>query len=114
MRLERPITVILVAPQGMLWIELAADTMHEGYRYLPCTQLSRNLPYLSECSSAVLKRAAKIRRRPSGQVVAIVRGGSDMAAAERLREGFDSGDAELLRSFDDLAGQDRLVTYAGA
>jgi hypothetical protein len=42
-----------------------------------------------------------------------VRAASDAAAAERLRAGYDSGDAGLLAAFDSLAGGGRLVTYPG-
>ena len=45
-------------------------------------------------------------------VVAIVRAHGDDAAYSRLRAGYDSGDAELLKAFDDLA-KDHLKVYAG-
>ena len=45
-------------------------------------------------------------------VVAIVRAHGDDAAYSRLRAGYDSGDAELLKAFDDLA-KDHLRVYAG-
>ena len=45
-------------------------------------------------------------------VVAIVRAHGDDAAYSRLRAGYDSGDAELLKTFDDLA-RDNLKVYAG-
>jgi len=46
-------------------------------------------------------------------VVAVVRGSGDDAAAQRLRAGFATGDAELLAEFDRLA-EGRLQVYAGA
>ena len=45
-------------------------------------------------------------------MVAIVRGSRDEKAAERLRAGFDSGDAKLLQRYDALSKH--LVVYAGA
>jgi len=45
-------------------------------------------------------------------VVAIVRGNGDDVAYSRLRAGYDSGDAELLKVFDDLAAK-HLKVYAG-
>ena len=45
-------------------------------------------------------------------VVAIVRAHGDDAAYSRLRAGYDSGDVELLKAFDDLA-KDHLKVYAG-
>ena len=45
-------------------------------------------------------------------VVAIVRAHGDDAAYSRLRAGYDSGDAELLKAFDNLA-KDHLKVYAG-
>ena len=45
-------------------------------------------------------------------MVGIVRGNSDEAAFSRLRAGYDSGDAELLKLFDDLASK-HLKVYAG-
>ena len=45
-------------------------------------------------------------------VVAIVRAHGDDAAYSRLRAGYDSGDAELRKAFDDLA-KDHLKVYAG-
>ena len=50
--------------------------------------------------------------RKDGLVVAIVRGHSDEAAFSRLRAGYDSGDSELLKLFDDLASK-HLKVYAG-
>ena len=50
--------------------------------------------------------------RKDGLVVAIVRGNGDDAAYSRLRAGYDSGDAELLKLFDDLASK-HLRVYAG-
>lgn len=50
--------------------------------------------------------------REGGRVVAIVRGSSDEKATERLRAGFDSGDAKLLQRYDALSKH--LVVYAGA
>ena len=50
--------------------------------------------------------------RKDGYVVAVVRGNGDKAAYSRLRAGYDSGDAELLRVFDDLA-RTHLRVYAG-
>ena len=46
-------------------------------------------------------------------VVAIVRGNGDDAAYSRLRSGYDSGDPELLKIFNDLAAK-HLKVYAGA
>ena len=45
-------------------------------------------------------------------MVAVVRGNGDDAAYSRLRAGYDSGDAELLKLFDDLAAK-HLKVYAG-
>ena len=45
-------------------------------------------------------------------MVAIVRGNGDDVAYSRLRAGYDSGDAELLKVFDDLAAK-HLKVYAG-
>ena len=50
--------------------------------------------------------------RKDGVVVAIVRGNGDDVAYSRLRAGYDSGDAELLKVFDDLAAK-HLKVYAG-
>ena len=46
-------------------------------------------------------------------MVAVVRGNGDDAAYSRLRAGYDSGDAELVKIFDDLAAK-HLRVYAGA
>ena len=46
-------------------------------------------------------------------MVAVVRGSGDDAAAQRLRAGYATGDAELLAEFDRLA-EGRLQVYAGA
>jgi len=46
-------------------------------------------------------------------VVAVVRGNGDDAAYSRLRAGYDSGDAELVKIFDDLAAK-HLRVYVGA
>ena len=45
-------------------------------------------------------------------MAAVVRGGSDDAARSRLRSGFDTGDADLLTTFDRLS-QGRLKVFAG-
>lgn len=45
-------------------------------------------------------------------MVAIVRGNGNDAAYSRLRAGYDSGDPELLKLFDDLAAK-HLKVYAG-
>ena len=53
-----------------------------------------------------------VRDRPRGRVVAIVRAGSDQEAARRLRSSFDSGDADLLRTYDALSAK-HLTVYTG-
>ena len=45
-------------------------------------------------------------------MAAVVRGGSDDAARSRLRSGFDTGDADLLATFDRLS-QGCLKVFAG-
>lgn len=50
--------------------------------------------------------------KTGGQLVCICRGHDDADAARRLRQGFDSGDAELLARFDELA-EGRLEVLAG-
>ena len=59
----------------------------------------------------MLKRVTALRRK-DGLVVAIVRGNGDDAAYSRLRAGYDSGDAELIKLFDNLASK-HLRVYAG-
>ena len=44
--------------------------------------------------------------------MAVVRGSSDEEAARRLRAGYDSGDQDLLTTFDSLSAQ-YLTVYAG-
>ena len=56
--------------------------------------------------------ACSCSRRQHGRVIGIVRGNSDEAAAERLRAGFDSGDADLLATYDALSAE-HLTVYAG-
>lgn len=50
--------------------------------------------------------------RTGGRLVCIGRGTDDADAARRLRDAFDSGDAELLARFDSLA-QGRLEVFVG-
>ena len=50
--------------------------------------------------------------RPGGYVATVVRGSGDDAARSRLRSGYDTGDAELLATFDRLA-EGRLKVFAG-
>ena len=45
-------------------------------------------------------------------MVAVVRGSGDDVAAQRLRAGYATGDADLLDEFDRLA-EGRLQVYAG-
>ena len=45
-------------------------------------------------------------------MVTVVRGSGDDAARSRLRSGYDTGDAELLATFDRLA-EGRLKVFAG-
>jgi thioester reductase-like protein len=46
-------------------------------------------------------------------VYAIVRGADDAAATKRLRQGFDSGDAELLATYDALSAKHLTVLAGG-
>ncbi len=67
---------------------------------------------LRTCSrAAFVSDMAWSESRDGGRVVAIVRGSSDEKAAERLRAGFDSGDATLLQRYDTLSKH--LTVYAG-
>lgn len=50
--------------------------------------------------------------RTGGRLICIARGRDDAAARQRLREAFDSGDAELIERFDTLAA-DHLEVMAG-
>ena len=60
----------------------------------------------------LIRHACSCSRRQHGRVIGIVRGNSDEAAAERLRAGFDSGDADLLATYDALSAE-HLTVYAG-
>ena len=65
------------------------------------------------CSGASKLIKLPFSGRKDGMVVAIVRGNGDDAAYSRLRSGYDSGDPDLLKIFDDLAAK-HLKVYAGA
>ena len=78
-----------------------------GQRWLP---FQRTIGVMGSTAGRALKGV--MSRRKGGLVVAVVRGNGNDAAYSRLRAGYDSGDPELLKLFDDLAAK-HLRVYAG-
>ena len=109
--------------QGLSMACTSCCQLRCGYR---CTETSRGDEILYSCAESahyISSRPAHLclalqsqgflgSCRKGGLVVAIVRGHGDDAAYSRLRAGYDSGDAELLQTFDNLA-KDHLKVYAG-
>lgn len=93
-------------------IDRPCDCWHlSACRVLEPANTSSGAAVLQQCSC--LSRYANLRcHRPHGRVVAIVRAGSDEEAARRLRASFDSGDADLLRTYDALSAE-HLTVYTG-